>query len=289
MYTRINQRHLTSTQRARFVEAVLELKRMGSYDQYVVTHAKYFAADGESGLRVAHMAPTFFPWHRRFLLQFESDLRMLDPGVSLPYWDWTVDNSKDSPLWGPDFMGGDGRDSDGQVMTGPFAYQTGDWPIRYGVTDEKFLTRNLGRPYHPIKLPTRTELSNALGNPVYDVAPWNSAPTTKGFRNTIEGWTVSDTKGGYLHNRVHQWVGGHMVGGTSPNDPVFWLHHAFLDLVWDRWQRKHPRSSYLPAKPLSAKVPEHGRVISADEPMPPWNEKPSQWFDHRRYYRYEES
>jgi tyrosinase len=285
----MNQRHLTSTQRTRFVEAVLELKRMGSYDDYVITHAKYFAADGESGLRVAHMAPTFFPWHRRFLLQFESDLQLLDPSVSLPYWDWTYDNSPSSPLWGADFMGGNGRDSDGQVMTGPFAYQNGGWPINYGVTREKFLTRNMGRPDRPLKLPTKAELKSALADPVYDTAPWNSAPSTKGFRNKIEGWIVSDTKGGHLHNRVQQWVGGHMIGGTSPNDPVFWLHHAFLDLVWDRWQRLHPRSVYLPSKALSSRDPEHGRVISSNEPMPPWNEKPSEFFDHRRLYRYEES
>jgi tyrosinase len=289
VYTRINQRHLTSSQRTRFVEAVVELKRMGSYDKYVRLHAKYFAADGETGLRVAHMAPTFFPWHRRFLLAFESELQMLDPEVSIPYWDWTVDNSAKSPLWAPDFMGGNGRSSDGQVMDGPFAYGTGNWPITFGVTTEKYLTRNIGRPDRPIVLPTKAELSGALAMPVYDTAPWNSAPTTKGFRNKIEGWTVSDTKGGYLHNRVHQWVGGHMIGGASPNDPVFWLHHAFIDLIWVRWQRLHPKSPYLPSGPLAANDPEHGRVISTDEPMPPWGTKPSQMFDQRPFYSYEEN
>jgi tyrosinase len=285
----MNQRNLTSSQRTRFVEAVIELKRMGKYEKYVVTHRQFFAADGESGLRVAHMAPTFFPWHRRFLLYFEWDLQMIDPSVSIPYWDWTHDNQKTSSLWSADFMGGNGRGSDGQVMTGPFAYHTGDWPITYGVTDEKYLTRNMGRPDRPIVLPTKAELSDALAMPLYDKAPWNSAPSTQGFRNKIEGWTVSDTMGGYLHNRVHQWVGGHMIGGTSPNDPVFWLHHAFLDLVWVRWQRLHPKSVYLPSAPLAAKDPEHGRVISSHELMPPWKVKPSDYFDHRRFYAYEEN
>jgi tyrosinase len=285
----MNQRNLTSSQRARFVDAVIELKRMGNYDKYVITHSQYFAADGENGLRVAHMAPTFFPWHRRFLLDFERELRMIDPSVSIPYWDWTRDNKKTSALWSADFMGGNGRDSDGQVMTGPFAYSTGDWPITYGVTDEKYLTRNMGRPDRPIVLPTKTELSHALAMPVYDKAPWNSAPSTQGFRNKIEGWTISDTKGGYLHNRVHQWVGGHMIGASSPNDPVFWMHHAFLDLVWVRWQRLHPKSAYLPGAPLAAKDPEHGRVISSHELMPPWKVKPSDYFDHRRFYTYEEN
>lgn len=288
MYTRKNQRNLTSSQRRRFVEAVLELKRLGAYEKYVTTHAKYFAADGESGLRVAHMAPTFFPWHRYFVLAFERDLQLLDPGVSVPYWDWTTDRARTSALWGPDFMGGDGRDSDGQVTSGPFAYRNGKWTITNGVTTEPYLTRNLGRPYRPVVLPTKAELDGALAMPVYDTAPWNSAPGTKGFRNKVEGWTVSEAEGGYLHNRVHQWVGGHMVGGASPNDPVFWLHHAFIDLVWVRWQRLHPRSGYLPARALAARDTEHGRVISLDEPMPPWGVRPSEMLDHRSYYSYEE-
>lgn len=288
MNTRKNQRNLTSSQRTRFVEAVLELKRSGRYEKYVRTHAQYFASDGENGLRVAHMAPTFFPWHRQFVLYFERDLQLIDPSVTVPYWDWTVDDKETSALWAADFMGGNGRDSDGQVMTGPFAYSGGKWPITFGVTDEKYLTRNIGRPDRPIALPTKAELDGALALGTYDTAPWNSAPDTQGFRNRIEGWTVSETKGGYLHNRVHQWVGGHMIGAASPNDPVFWLHHAFIDLIWVRWQRLHPNSGYLPMKALAGDDPESGRVISADEPMPPWNVKPSEMFDHRPYYQYEE-
>lgn len=284
----MNQRHLTSSQRARFVEAVVELKRMGAYEKYVTLHGKYFAADGETGLRMAHMAPTFFPWHRQFLLVFERELQTLDPTVSIPYWDWTADRSASSELWGDDFMGGDGRDSDGQVMTGPFAYRTGNWPIVYGVTKEKYLTRNMGRPDRPIVLPTRSELDDALSIGTYDTAPWNSAPGTKGFRNRFEGWTVSQAKGGYLHNRVHQWVGGHMTGGTSPNDPVFWLHHSFCDLLWSRWQRRHPHSGYLPVAPLGPRNPEHGRVMSLHERMPPFGVAPAQVLEHRQFYTYEE-
>ncbi|MBM9505792.1 tyrosinase family protein [Actinacidiphila acididurans] len=287
MYTRRNQRNLTSSQRQRFVEAVVELKRTGAYEKYVTTHAQYFAADGETGQRVAHMAPSFFPWHRYFVLLFERDLQLLDSKITVPYWDWTVDRGKNAALWGPDFMGGDGRDSDGQVMTGPFAYRSGHWTITNGVTTERYLTRNMGRPSQPIALPTAAELDGALRTAVYDTAPWNSAPSTQGFRNKMEGWTVSPAKGGYLHNRVHQWVGGHMVSGTSPNDPVFWLHHSFMDLIWVRWQRRHPSSRYQPQRPLAGRDPEHGRVISSDEPMPPWGVRPSQIMDHRRFYTYE--
>jgi tyrosinase len=26
----------------------------------------------------------------------------------------------------------------------------------------------------------------------------------------------------------------------SPADPLFWLHHAFIDLQWARWQANNP-------------------------------------------------
>jgi hypothetical protein len=33
---------------------------------------------------------------------------------------------------------------------------------------------------------------------------------------------------------------------SSPNDPVFFLHHCFVDKLWADWQRMHPGSGYLP-------------------------------------------
>ncbi|MGW1074388.1 tyrosinase family protein [Streptomyces sp. NPDC002537] len=288
MYTRKNQKHLTSAEKKKFVAALLELKRRGRYDEYVKLHGKYFVSDGEAGLRVGHMCPSFFPWHRRYLLEFERDLQAIDPDVTLPYWDWTVDQSPTSPLWADDFMGGTGRKSDGQVMSGPFAYAAGNWTVNVGVTEEKFLMRDLGRPGDPVVLPTRRELANAVDDPVYDTAPWDSTVTTGGFRNKMEGWTVGADRGWTNHNRVHLWVGGQMTGGTSPNDPVFWLHHTFIDLVWARWQRTHPGASYEPRRKVPAGDPQFGRVISLDEPMEPWGARPADLLDHERYYRYEE-
>jgi tyrosinase-like protein len=48
-----------------------------------------------------------------------------------------------------------------------------------------------------------------------------------------------------LHNRVHVWVGGSMIPMTSPDDPVFFLHHCNIDRIWAQWQQKYPASSYL--------------------------------------------
>lgn len=93
MYSRKNQRNLTRTEKKRLVGAILELKRSGRYDEFVDLHREFYVTDAESRPRPAHMTPSFFPWHRRYLLEFEKALQAVDPGVSIPYWDWTRDNT----------------------------------------------------------------------------------------------------------------------------------------------------------------------------------------------------
>ncbi|HBF84546.1 MAG TPA: tyrosinase [Streptomyces sp.] len=285
MYSRKNQRNLTRTEKKRLVGAILELKRSGRYDEFVSLHRQYYVTDAESRPRPAHMTPSFFPWHRRYLLEFEKALQSVDSGVTVPYWDWTQDNTPAASLWAEDFLGGNGRAGDRQVMTGPFAYAEGNWRIRAGITDDRFLRRDFGRPSAPVTLPTKAEVDRALSDPVYDAAPWNSVSTT-GFRNRIEGWGIRGVRGVGNHNRVHRWVGGSMAGAASPDDPVFWLHHAYIDLLWTRWQKAHPRARYLPDRAPAAGDPQRGRIFALDDPMPPWDAKPSQLLDHSRLYRY---
>ncbi|MEW1718079.1 tyrosinase family protein [Streptomyces sp. NPDC093109] len=286
MYTRKNQRDLTAAEKKSFVAAVLAVKRSGEYEDFVRLHDQYNVSDQQDGPRAGHMAPSFLPWHRRFLLEFERALQRVDPKVTVPYWDWTADNTPAAGLWAEDFLGGTGRARDQQVTTGPFAHKEGNWTIRNGVTTGKFLTRDLGRPSAPVSLPSRTEVASALDETAYDAEPWDSTVTT-GFRNRLEGWITGDARG-RNHNRVHRWVGGAMLSTASPNDPVFWLHHSFVDLLWDRWQRAHPASGYLPARRLGAGDPQRGRVISLEEPLPPWNVKPSELLGHSGLYRYAE-
>ncbi|MEU1075207.1 MULTISPECIES: tyrosinase family protein [unclassified Streptomyces] len=289
VYIRKNQKNLTKAEKRAFVNAVLELKRRGRYDRFVRTHIEYFVGDGDEGLRVAHMAPSFLPWHRRFLLDFENELRKVNPKVTVPYWDWTRDNSPSSSLWAEDFMGGTGRGEDLQVTTGPFAHRHGNWTIETAVTEDPFLTRDLANAHGRggrMDLPPREDLNRALADSVYDVAPWNSLSPT-GFRNKMEGWTDgkrTDTM--RTHNRVHRWIGGTMIGGGAVNDPVFWLHHAFVDLIWSRWQARHPKSGYRPARPPGRDDPQRGRVAALNERMPPWHTTPAALLDHSKIYKY---
>lgn len=284
VYVRKDVSKLTRTERRRFVEALLEVKRRGEYDEFVRLHIRHFRGDGERGLRAAHMTPSFLPWHRMFLLELENALRSVDESVTVPYWDWTKNRSTTSVPWTDDLLGGNGRRGDRRVMTGPFAHAAGWWPIRVGITDGQYLTRDLGRSRSPIALPTKADLDRALRDPVYDVAPWDST-VTKGFRNKMEGWG-SRNNPWLNHNRVHRWVGGHMLGGASPNDPVFWLVHAFMDLQWTRWQRRHRNSRYLPARPPGRDSEQYRRIVARHERLPPWDVTPDDLEDVSGIYRY---
>ena len=42
-----------------------------------------------------------------------------------------------------------------------------------------------------------------------------------------------------LSDSVHGYVGGTMGGGTSPLDPIFYLHHGNIDKLWQQWEDRY--------------------------------------------------
>ena len=47
----------------------------------------------------------------------------------------------------------------------------------------------------------------------------------------------------YQHGAVHDYVGGHMSNIIcSPNDPIFFLHHCFIDYIWEEFRRHHQKT-----------------------------------------------
>lgn len=258
---RKNQVTLSDPEKAQFVQAILTLKANGTYDRYVREHIDYALA--------GHRGPAFFSWHREFLRRFERDVQKAarNPNLGLPYWNWSFDNSPNSSIWGPGFMGGNGRASDGQVMDGPFAFNTGNWTLNVRTSGEPpYLRRQFGVSIP--SLPTQADVEDTLKTGPYDVAPWNIS-SGSGFRNKAEGWIPGP--GPQMHNRVHVWVGGSMLPMTSPNDPVFFLHHCFVDKQWADWQVRQLElggGDYNLYLPLSGASPGH----NLEDAMPPWNQ-----------------
>lgn len=226
MPVRRNQAFLTIDEKVQYARTVLELKRRGLYDRYVTEHAEisYYA----------HGGPSFLPWHRHFLWLFEQDLQSITPGLTIPYWDWTVDRSPTSSIWGSGFMGPNGEPGDGQVLGGPFAYRRSGWTCitAGGISVPPYLRRRFGPDSG---LPTTDQVNECLAQTPYDGPPWNSQ-SEPSFRNFLEG---------VIHNPVHGWVGGNMAVLSSPNDPVFFVHHCSTDRLWALWQQWNP-DSYQP-------------------------------------------
>jgi tyrosinase len=277
MALRKNQRWLTAAEKQVYIDAVLKLKaeKIGTtppdntYDRYVKWHDDFRDA--------GHKGPAFFAWHREFLRRFELELQRImdDPTFGLPFWDWSVDQAPPTWPFTTAFLGGNGTSDPsfpGKVVDGPFAYDgPNHWTLNIFPHDDPddrypYLRRQFaaGAP----TLPTPADVQAALSVTPYDEDPWNE-DSQSGFRNMAEGFIPQANPGVYvpkMHNRIHAWVGGTMGPPTSPNDPVFWLHHCYIDKQWADWQAMHPdQQPYLPDGDAR-------KGHNLTDPMPPWNQ-----------------
>merc|ERR1712240_8485 len=134
-----------------------------------------------------------------------------------------------------------------------------------GTTNEdEFLTRGYhfgkvtfedGTTPKDMLLPSKEQVDALLNLETYDRIDQNTLRngklsyesfnhyTTHSFRNSLEGFMDSvdpAKKGGYMHNLVHDWIGGSVSNvPIAGNDPLFFLHHANVDRIFETWLRKY--------------------------------------------------
>lgn len=295
------------------------------YDQFVVWHRELSRCDPNdpllADLQMAHAGPMFLAWHRQFVLLFERALRRVSgKRIATPYWDWT-DPQSTKAVFSRRLMGGNGNPDEGYAIdSGPF--RRGRWQLniqsiglQWASSRAPYITRNFGS-FPAVELPTQEDVRAALRAPRYDVAPYGvESDASESFRNALEGWrnpiagaiicgpdgVIAEVQRPpiELHNAVHIWVGGQtvpeagpgkMIGTmfnvtTSPNDPVFFLHHAMVDRVWARWQKRYGVHTYLPRSGY--------RKNSVDDVMRPFDQDgirvtPGEVANSRRLgYRYD--
>ncbi|GMT19946.1 hypothetical protein PFISCL1PPCAC_11243 [Pristionchus fissidentatus] len=223
MAYRKEYRMMSEDERNGWHNALNTLKRNGLYDQLSRQHLEVGVGSG------AHSGPGFLTWHREYLKRFEIALRMVDPGVAIPYWDSVMDNylpdPRDSIMFTNLFAGE--TDGWGNVVQGPFAY----WPTLEG---RGTILRNLGQEG---QLFTEAQINNVVAqNDIEYVmaytAPLDSCPFPNNY-GAVE----------YIHSNIHLWIGGDMKPpSTSANEPIFFMHHSFVDYMWELWrQLKQPR------------------------------------------------
>lgn len=154
-----------------------------------------------------------------YLFRFETALRRVDPSVSLPYWDSSKDFVMDDPALTSFFSSALVGNGDGIVVNGPFA----GWPAR---PDGQRLSRDIGVIG---SLFTPEGLDLFLNDPTVNLTRQIVLGTNEMLANTLEG----------QHNNVHNWVGGDMSRlNTAAHDPVFFMYHAHVDYVWERFREK---------------------------------------------------
>lgn len=187
----------------------------------------------------------------------------MDARVTIPYWDWGNgdDETEISQLFTDSRMSplGIGGGSIGPVTSGAFSANGNNlnpmgWTIHPDLRQRALPNNSLHRRTQFIDLsspwPTGTVISNLLAENDFHQ-----------FRPGLE-WPP--------HGIVHMRITGDMSQMTSPNDPIFFMHHAQVDRLWAQWQRSHPGSANY--NPLNRAGP--GHVI--DTPMWPWDRGLSQ-------------
>lgn len=199
---------LTPEELADFLEALQTLKSNGMYDTITSVHGN------PTTFNLFHGNDYFLPWHRWYVLRIESAVRDLGGKFacfSMPYWDWTLDAGREaqSPIW--DIFGPMGKKNDSFCMReGPFA----EWKNSKGGC-----LKRIGSDSYRFFSPAEV-LDLIMGK----------EELVGGFRPAFEAGA---------HSRPHLFIGGAMNSFASPDDPIFWLHHAFVDKVWTMWQDCH--------------------------------------------------
>ena len=258
MKCRKNVKNLTPDEKSRFVNAFLALMAQDSvlhpgsqsrYDDFVETHLLAMHDMATNMMRSeswAHGGSIFLPWHRELLYQFEQLLQSIDSTVTIPYWDWTRARAPGDAGYPftHDFLGVDGSDGNndrvereaGAPSPYPYAFDPEAWSTSLTVFDPddslNFFQRQFGE-FNPAG--TANDAPNLPSNDVVEVG------TGTTFRNAISAaisYTTHRARCEDVHNLVHRYCGGNMLRMTSPNDPVFFLHHAAIDRMWSIWQAK---------------------------------------------------
>eukprot|EP00940_MAST-03C_sp_MAST-3C-sp2_P001972 g1972.t1 len=76
----------------------------------------------------------------------------------------------------------------------------------------------------------------------WDAKGWPMPGTMRIAQNRVDSKTIVEYMNnvyGPLHGSQHVQIAGHMSTMHSPQDPIFWSHHAFIDKSWWMWQDCH--------------------------------------------------
>lgn len=165
--------------------------------------------------RCQHQSWYFLPWHRMYLAYFEQIVANTVAHLggpanwALPFWDYSDASNPDRLNIPPAF-------------TSP------------------------GDASNPLWMPNRRNTLNAASTSLQnlDILFYTTTPSgITGFGGPVTKFNHGGGYNGGLeslpHNRIHVDIGGAMGDpNTAGLDPIFWLHHANIDRLWQVWLNK---------------------------------------------------
>ncbi|UPK92493.1 hypothetical protein LCI18_003428 [Fusarium solani-melongenae] len=231
-------RQLSEATRQNYLDAVKCLKskpsRLGLktplYDDFPYVHARL---DNE-----IHFVASFLPWHRYFVHVYEKAIQECGYEGAATYWDWSLDTSDvpGSSIWDArSGFGGNGVRPGPNGTNTPKCIQDGpfkDLRVHYSQLETK--EHCLEREWND-----GTEEAGDMLAQFYTPEVVNKAQQITNYndyRIELEGGP---------HGALHSAIGGDMTPSTSPNDPIFFLHHGQIDRLWTLWQAKDQENRAL--------------------------------------------
>jgi len=248
----------------------------------------WFKQDEIHAATHVHRGPEFLPWHRELVNRLEDLLRVIDPRLSLHYWDWTRDPRR-IPIanLGGGRIGelslfedlGELEDGHSDVERRPFMGYGGpppkqpiglDWQAAgfYDPEADPFRSDNSFDPNNNPADPPRLVRRAVAGSPVdplreKEVIEADDYPVMAG-QEQPDG-SFSGLEG--IHNDMHGFVS---MGGQhiSFRDPFVFLLHSNVDRLFALWQTQPDHPERLD--------PEHAYGTASDDPglnsnIEPWS------------------
>ncbi|KAJ9077102.1 hypothetical protein DSO57_1019837 [Entomophthora muscae] len=195
--------------RKKYLELLRDNEDYSVYDQLVKIHIQHYDK--------YHNTSLFLPWHRAYVLLFERELLRVDPLVRLPYWDFTIHRALyNDPALSTERFGGSGLVNVALRPMGSFSnllnyYHWDKDEYRYISRSNRFLAH---RPISAVALMIDYILLD------------NYSEFTKHFEPSV-------------HGEMHKAIGKEFFEHSSPNDPLFFSFHSFVDKIFLIWQEKH--------------------------------------------------
>ncbi|TFK70138.1 Di-copper centre-containing protein [Pluteus cervinus] len=202
-----------------------------------------------------HSTGWFFPWHRWYLNVY-ARLLTTQCGYTgaLPYWDWTQDAAdfEHATFWDADPNSGVGTwgnpNNDYQIEDGAWGLNSG-FKLHYPST-HAIRRQFTPQPYLQFPRPYLLADVNLLANETFTKDRLDAS--LFGFDGDFQGFQKSFQDYQGPHAGVHLMVGADLTGlcpgnapascvpgeSWSPNDPLFFMHHAMVDKTWYDWQNR---------------------------------------------------